>query len=214
MHTNFQIITHQEDIPTEVLVSIGNEVAIDTETIGLNLNRDRLCVVQLKSSLNNTVHLVQFSGHNYNAPNLSKLLKDDNILKIYHYARFDIAVMLKFLSALSSNNYCTKVASFIARTYSNRHGLKELSQELLNVTLNKTQQSSYWGSNNLTEEQKQYAASDVLYLSLLKDKLNQMLQKENRLALAQSCFSFLSVRALLDVLGWNDIDIFAHSINK
>lgn len=213
MTGNLNIATHQNDLPSEVIEKLGNEVAIDTETLGLNLNRDRLCVVQIKGINDDTVHLVQFAPNSYSAPNLSKLLTDESILKVYHFARFDVAVMLKFLGALSANNYCTKIASILARTYSNRHGLKELCQELLDVSLNKSQQSSYWGSDLLSKSQQVYASQDVLYLSLLKNKLNQILEKEKRMPLAQSCFSFISSRALLDVLGWNDIDVFAHSIN-
>ena len=213
MNSNSEIIIHKEDIPESVLDSLGTEIAVDTETLGLNLNRDRLCLLQLKGKNSNKAHLVQFSSSKYDAPNLVKLFNNDNILKIYHYARFDIAVILKFLGALSANNYCTKIASIIARTYSHKHGLKELCQELLGVSLNKGPQSSYWGENKLSEEQKVYAADDVLYLSALKEKLNTMLEKEKRLTLAQSCFSFIATRSLLDVLGWNEIDVFAHTIS-
>ena len=213
MNSSLEIIVHKEDIPENILASLGDEVAVDTETLGLNLNRDRLCLVQLKGKNSNKVHLVQFASSKYDSPNLIKLFNNDNILKLYHYARFDIAVILKFLGALSVNNYCTKIASIIARTYSNKHGLKEICQELLGITLSKAQQSSYWGEQALSEEQKLYAASDVLYLSSLKEKLNAMLEKEKRLTLAQSCFSFIATRSLLDVLGWNEIDVFAHSIS-
>ncbi|MGV3278866.1 ribonuclease D [Rickettsiales bacterium LUAb2] len=206
------IVIHQEDIPADIIPLLGSEIAIDTETMGLNLNRDRLCLVQLKGINDERVHLIQFSTNKYSAPNLGKILTDENILKVYHYARFDVATILKFLGALSTNNYCTKIASFLARTYSNKHGLKELCQELLNVNLNKQQQSSYWGNAILSPEQQHYAASDVLYLTQLREKLNIILDKEKRMPLAQSCFSFISSRALLDVLGWNDIDIFSHSI--
>lgn len=214
MNNNFEIILHKEDLPERIINSLGTEVAIDTETLGLNLNRDRLCVIQLKGNLSKDVHLVQFEKNKYSAPNLIKLFNDENILKVYHYARFDIAVILKFLGVLSVNNHCTKIASFLARTYSNKHGLKELCHELLGITINKSQQSSYWGTPDLTPEQQSYAASDVLYLSAIKEKLTHMLEKENRLTLAQSCFTFITTRCLLDVLGWSNVDIFSHSINN
>lgn len=214
MNNNFEIISYKEDLPEDVLNSLGTEVAVDTETLGLNLSRDRLCLIQLKGNLSKNVYLVQFENNKYSAPNLIKLFNNERILKVYHYARFDIAVILKFLGVLSTNNYCTKIASFIARTYSNKHGLKELCHELLGITINKSQQSSYWGETNLTSEQQSYAANDVLYLTAIKEKLTYMLEKENRLTLAQSCFTFIATRCLLDVLGWEKIDIFSHSINN
>ena len=201
------IYQYKNDIPEDL--KIDGDLAIDTETIGLNMNRDRLCVVQLSNGDGNA-HLVSFDGTNYDAPNLKKLLLDSKRLKIFHYARFDVAIIYKYLGVKLDNIYCTKIASRIARTYTDYHGLKELCRELLDINMSKQQQSSYWGNAELSKEQINYAASDVLYLHRLKEILNKMLSRENRLELAYKCFEFIDLRAELDILGWNDIDIFAH----
>lgn len=208
-----KIIIHHEDLPSEIAHSLGSEVAVDTETMGLNIRRDRLCLIQLKAKESREVHLVQFSGINYNAPNLAAIFSNKAITKVYHYARFDIAVILYYLKVTSENNFCTKIASALARTYSPRHGLKELTQELLGVNLSKQQQSSNWGSPKLSTEQKHYAANDVLYLSDLKEKLTTMLEQGGRYLLAQACFSFLTTRCMLDLNGWENTDIFSHNFN-
>lgn len=183
-------------------------IAIDTETLGLNPNRDRLCLAQLSDGDGNA-SLVQFS-RDYDAPELKRLLTDESVLKIFHFGRFDMAMFEKFLGVMPRPVYCTKIASKLARTYTDRHGLKDLCRELIGVTLSKEQQSSYWGADELSEAQLTYAASDVLYLHRLREVLNEMLQRENRTAFAEACFSFLPVRAELDLAGWNDIDIFEH----
>lgn len=212
--TQSPIILHEEDLPIESLRDLSDEVAIDTETLGLNLNRDRLCLVQLKDKASKVVHLIKFTGDNYNAPNLSQLLLNKDIVKVYHYGRFDIAVLFKYLGALSANNFCTKIASALVRTYSSRHGLKELCNELLGVSLNKQQQSSNWGADTLSVEQKMYAANDVLYLSALKEILTKMLNQTKRYPLAESCFRFLPTRSMLDLLGWEQVDIFSHNFSQ
>ena len=198
---------HLGDLPSHV--TFNNSVAIDTEAMGLLNLRDRLCVVQI-SSENQEVHLVKFEPGNFNAPNLTSLLKDPTITKIFHFARFDIAIMKHYLGVMVENLYCTKIASRLARTYTDSHGLKDLCNELLGVKISKQQQSSDWGATNLTQEQIHYAASDVLHLHHLKEKLDVMLLRENRMEIAKSCFKFLPTRAELDLLGWNNFDIFSH----
>jgi ribonuclease D len=183
-------------------------IAIDTETLGLNPHRDRLCLVQLSEGDGKAV-LVQFSG-NYDAPELKRLLADESVLKIFHFGRFDIAVLKHFLGVMARPVYCTKVASKLARTFTDKHSLKDLARELLGVELSKQQQSSDWGAAELTQEQLNYAASDVLYLHALKDRLDAMLSREGRQELARACFEFLPTRAELDLEGWADIDPFAH----
>ncbi len=185
------------------------DIAIDTETTGLNLSRDRLCLIQLSNGDSNA-HLVKFDLDKYEAPNLRKLLSNKGAMKIFHFARFDVAVVKKFLDVDLSNIYCTKIASKIARTYTDSHGLKELCRELLNVTISKQQQSSYWGAGALSQDQLVYAASDVLYLHKLRDKLDVMLRRENRTKLAHECFDFLTHRVALDLSGWEGVDIFAY----
>lgn len=197
---------HKGDLPADV--KIHGSVAIDTETLGLNNARDRLCVVQLSTGDGNA-HLVQFAKDEYNAPNLCKMLTDESITKIFHFARFDIAVMAEYLGVVTNPVYCTKIASKLARTYTDKHGLKDLCKELLGADLSKEQQSSYWGVEKLSNEQIAYAANDVLHLHKLKEKLDAMLEKEGRNMLAQGCFDFLPMRAILDLEGWPD-DIFAH----
>lgn len=201
------IFLHQNDIPADI--DFGRVVAIDTESIGLNVTRDRLCVVQLSRG-DGTAHLVQFSQNNYDAPHLKKLLADPNVIKLFHFARADLATLFHHLGVMPSPVYCTKVASIIARTFSDRHSLKDLCRDLLGLDLSKEQQTSDWGTETLTEEQQTYAASDVLYLHRLKDKLDSMLKRENRELYVQAAFDFLPTRAALDVAGWDNVDIFAH----
>lgn len=199
---------HKNDLPADV--TFKGSVAIDSETMGLAPVRDRLCVVQLSGGDGNA-HLVVFDGKDYSAPNLKKILKDPKILKLFHFARFDVAVMKQYLKVDTAPVYCTKIASKLARTYTDRHSLKDLCRELAGIELSKQQQSSDWGSGNLTPEQVNYAASDVLHLHELKEKLDVMLKREGRMELAEECFKFLPARAALDLLGWDEVDIFAHS---
>ena len=184
-------------------------VAIDTETLGLRTLRDRLCVVQLSAG-DGSAHLVQFDGKDWSAPRLKALLSDAGVLKIFHFARFDLGVLAHYLKVAPEPVYCTKIASKLVRTYTDRHGLKDLCSELLGVELSKHQQSSDWAAERLSDQQKQYAANDVLHLHALKVKLDHMLQREGRTALAEACFRFLPVRAGLDLAGFEDVDIFAH----
>ncbi len=199
---------HHADLPDDL--DLGPEVAIDCETMGLHPHRDRLCVVQLSSG-NGDAHVVQIKQGQTTAPNLTKMLSDPNVLKLFHFGRFDIAVMYHAFGAVTAPVYCTKIASRLVRTYTDRHGLKNLLQEMLNIDISKQQQSSDWGADTLTEAQVEYAASDVLYLHRLRDELNVRLQREGRLEMAQACFDFLPMRAQLDLAGWPDTDIFAHS---
>ncbi|MHA1190625.1 MAG: ribonuclease D [Alphaproteobacteria bacterium] len=199
---------HQGDLPAPV--DYPNGVAIDTETMGLNPHRDRLCLVQLSAG-DGTVDMVQIAQGQTEAPNLVALLTDVNVTKIFHFARFDLAVLSHAFGIEVAPAWCTKIASKLIRTYTDRHGLKDLARELIGQDMSKQQQSSDWGSADLTNAQKNYAASDVLYLHQMKDVLEQRLIREDRLALAQACFGFLPTRAALDLAGWNDIDIFAHS---
>ena len=190
-------------------VTFGDSVAIDSETLGLNPHRDRLCLVQLSAG-DGTAHLVQFDGSNYDAPRLKAVLEDAGGLKIFHFARFDVAVMHKYLGVLATPIYCTKIASKLVRTYTDRHGLKDVVSELAGVELSKQQQSSDWAAMELSEQQLAYAASDVLYLHTVKRRLDQMLEREGRTQLAQRAFDFLATRAELDLKGFGDIDIFSH----
>jgi ribonuclease D len=199
---------YRGDLPDDL--NLGPTVAIDCETMGLNPKRDRLCVVQLSSGDGNA-HLVQIAKGQSSAPNLCRMLEDPNVLKLFHFGRFDIAAMYETFRALTAPVYCTKIASRLVRTYTDRHGLKNLLQELLSVDISKQQQSSDWGSKKLSKAQVEYAASDVLYLHQLRDSLNQMMIREDRMEIAQSCFDFLPTRAKLDLVGWPDNDIFAHS---
>lgn len=198
---------YKGDLPDKL--DLGNEVAIDTETMGLNNFRDRLCVIQISSG-DGHAHLVQFEKDEYDAPNLRKLLADENVVKIMHYARFDMAILQHTLGFPIKNIYCTKIASKLARTYTDYHGLKNLVKEVLDTDVSKKQQSSYWGAEELTKEQIKYAASDVLYLHKLKERLDIMLKKEGRQTLAKECFEFLNTRVNLDLAGWIDLDIFMH----
>lgn len=199
---------YQGDLPDNL--TLGPVIAIDCETMGLNPNRDRLCVVQLSAG-DGDAHLVQILQDQNKAPNLCKILENQKILKIFHFGRFDIAAMYKTFGVLTTNVYCTKIASRLIRTYTDRHGLKNLLQEILAVDISKQQQSSDWGSETLSKAQIEYAASDVLYLHQLRDILTQKLTRENRMEMAQSCFDFLPIRAKLDIEGWPETDIFSHS---
>lgn len=198
---------YQGDLPSGL--EFGSAVAIDTETLGLNPLRDRLCLVQLSGGDGNA-HLVQIAKGADDAPNLKALLADPKVQKLFHFARFDIAVLFHTFAVMPAPLYCTKIASRLARTFTDRHGLKDLCRELLGVDLSKQQQSSDWGAQTLTPEQLNYAASDVLYLHQLKDKLDSMLERENRGDLAGACFEFLPSRARLDLRGWPNEDIFSH----
>jgi ribonuclease D len=198
---------YQSDLPDGL--DLGPVVAIDCETMGLNPHRDRLCVVQLSSG-DGDAHLVQVAKGQSGAPNLARLLRDPEVLKLFHFGRFDIAVMYHAFGALAAPVYCTKIASKLVRTFTDRHGLKYLLQELVEVDISKQQQTSDWGAATLTEAQKAYAASDVLYLHRLKASLDAMLAREGRTEIAQACFEFLPTRARLDLAGWPEIDIFAH----
>ena len=200
-------ILHKGDLPD--MLDLGSIVAIDCETMGLNLHRDRLCLVQLSGG-DGIAHMVQIAAGQDSAPNLCKLLANEKILKVFHFGRFDIAVLLKTFGILTGPVYCTKIASKLIRTYTDRHGLKNLLQELLDTDISKHQQSSDWGSETLTDAQLDYAASDVLYLHNLKKELDLRLKREGRLDLAKSCFDFLPTRAMLDLAGWPETDIFAH----
>jgi len=202
------IYTHQGDLPEGI--DFGNSVAVDTETLGLNPLRDRLCVVQLSDGKGDA-HLVQLSANDYaDAKNLKKVMGDPTVLKIFHFARFDVAVMKHYLNVDVAPVFCTKIASKLVRTYTDRHGLKDLTRELLGINMDKQQQSSDWAAIELSDEQKSYAASDVLYLHQMMDKLIDMLKRENRMDMAQSCFDFLPTRCALDLNGWDECDIFAH----
>ena len=201
------IFFHKNDLPEEI--KFKNSVAVDSETLGLRPERDPLCLVQLSSG-DGSAHLVQLNRENYDAPNLKKVLTDKNCMKIFHFARFDVAVFKKYLNIDCEPIYCTKIVSKLVRTYTDRHGLKDLCRELIGVDLSKQQQSSNWGAKELSEEQKIYAASDVLYLHQIKELLDQELLKLKRKNIADECFSFIKTRVDLDLKGWPDIDIFSH----
>lgn len=200
---------HKGDLPDGVLVG-AEAVAIDSETMGLVLGRDPLCVVQLSDGKGDA-HLVQLDRTTYDAPNLKRLLTDPKVVKIFHFGRFDIAMFHLHLGVVTAPVYCTKIASKLARTYTDRHGLKDVTKELIGVDMSKAQQSSDWGAATLSPEQQAYAASDVLHLHALRTKLDAMLVREGRDGLARACFEFLPHRALLDVRGWEEVDIFSHS---
>jgi ribonuclease D len=202
------IRVHQGDLPEGL--DFGAMVAVDTETMGLDAHRDKLCVVQLSAG-DDDAHLVQLDRSTYDAPNLKALLEDPKVTKIFHYARFDVGMLKAYLKADTGPVYCTKIASKLARTYTDRHGLKDLVREMLGVEMSKQQQSSDWGTPVLSDAQKQYAALDVIYLHELKIRLDQMLRREGRMELALACFEFLPTRAALDLAGWPESDIFAHS---
>ena len=199
---------HQGDLPEGL--DFGSSVAVDTETMGLHAHRDKLCVVQLSAG-DDDAHLVQLDRKTYHAPRLKALMEDPSVTKIFHYARFDVGMLKAYLDVDTAPLYCTKIASRLARTYTDRHGLKDLVREMLGIEMSKQQQSSDWGTPVLSDAQKQYAALDVIYLHELKVRLDQMLRREERAELAQACFDFLPTRAGLDLAGWPNEDIFAHS---
>ena len=201
-----KIKLYQDDLPTSI--KLGLSVAIDTETMGLNPMRDKLCLVQLSSG-NGICHLVKINNLKNKPVNLIKILKNNKILKIFHFARFDIAILKHTYNINIKNVYCTKIASKLARTYTDRHGYKDLCMELLNKSISKVEQSSDWGGE-LTPKQQKYAATDVLYLHKIKNKLDRILEREGRIKLAQFCFNFIEHRTNMDLLGWTDQDIFKH----
>ena len=198
---------YQNDLPDGL--DLGPVVAIDCETMGLNPHRDRLCLIQMSGG-DGDCHLVQVAVGQTDAPNLCKILADPDVLKLFHFGRFDIAAMLNAFGTVTAPVYCTKIASKLIRTYTDRHGLKNLLQELLNVDISKFQQQSDWGAAELTKGQLDYAASDVLYLHQLRDELNICLEREGRMGMAQACYDFLPMRAQLDLAGWPEQDIFSH----
>lgn len=198
---------YENDLPDDL--DLGSEIAIDTEALGLNNFRDRLCLIQFSSG-DGVAHLVHFkSNSDYNSPNIKRILTNNNILKIFHFARFDLAILQKTFNIEINNIYCTKIASKIARTYTDSHGLKVLIKEFFNIDISKREQSSYWGGD-MTDEQLKYASNDVLFLHKIKDKLNMILENENRKHLAEECFNFLPTRVKLDLSGWLEMDIFSH----
>ncbi len=208
MNSNdIQTELHAGDLPPGL--SFGPSVAVDTETMGLNPHRDRLCLVQLSGG-DGTCHLVQFAKGSYDAPNLKRLLGDPDITKLFHFARFDVAVIRRYLGIACRPVYCTKIASKMTRTYTDRHGLKDLCRDLLGVELSKEQQTSDWGAASLAPQQLRYAAGDVVHLHALRERLDALLAREGRAALAQACFDFLPARAELDLLGWDAPNIFEH----
>ncbi|WP_085907481.1 ribonuclease D [Kiloniella majae] len=206
--SDVKIHLHQTDLPDGI--DFGTSVAVDSETMGLNLSRDRLCLIQLSAG-NGVCHLVQFKDGNFDAPNLRALFTNQDVTKIFHFARFDLAAIERYLGVTCNPVYCTKIASKLIRTYTDRHGLKELCRELLSVDISKQQQSSDWGSPDLSEDQLRYAASDVLYLHRMVKILDERLAREGRSEMAKACFDFLPWRAKLDIAGWDETDIFAHS---
>ena len=199
---------HQGDLPDDL--DLGPVVAIDSETMGLRLGRDPLCVVQLSAG-DGDAHVVQLRRPDYDCPNLKRILRDRTVLKLFHFGRFDIAMFALHLGVTTAPVYCTKIASKLARTYTDRHGLKDVTRELLSIDISKAQQSSDWGNAKLSDDQIAYAASDVLNLHALRARLDMMLEREGRAELAAACFEFLPTRARLDIAGWEDNDIFAHS---
>ena len=201
------ITLHRGDLPDNL--DFGNAVAIDTETMGLKPRRDKLCVVQLSAG-DGSAHLVQLDRNSYDAPNLKALLDDKNVLKIFHFARFDVAVIQYYLGVFCQPVYCTRTASKLIRTFTDRHGLRDICRELLSVDISKQQQSSDWGAPELTKEQMEYAANDVLHLHALKEKLDIMLEREGRTDLARRVFEFLPTRGELDILGWNGTGLLEH----
>ncbi len=205
---NVAVHLHKHDLPASVTFS--GAVAVDSETLGLSLVRDPLCLVQLSDG-GSEAHLVQLDRSSYDAPNLKRVLSDQATLKLFHFARFDVAMFMRDLSVVTTPIYCTKIASKLVRTYTDKHGLKDLTKEVLGRDISKDQQSSDWGAAELSDAQLAYAASDVLHLHALKEKLDAMLAREGRAEIAQSCFDFLPTRAALDLAGWEEVDIFAHS---
>lgn len=205
---NLAVHLHRGDLPADL--KLGPVIAVDTETLGLSLVRDKLCLVQLTDGQGD-IHLVQLDRATYEAPRLKAVLSDPDTLKVLHFARFDLAMMARDLGVLCAPVYCTKIASKLVRTYTDRHGLKELVKELIGRDLSKDQQSSDWGAEELSDSQLAYAAMDVVHLHVIRDKLEAMLERERRSALAQACFAFLPTRVALDLAGWEEMDVFAHS---
>ncbi len=202
---------HKHDLPDGL--DFGSAVAIDTETQGLSLVRDKLCLVQLSAG-DGDAHIVQMDRDSYEAPNLKALVSNPDVVKIFHFARFDVAIMQRDLGVDTAGIFCTKIASGLVRTYTDRHGLKDLTRELIGVDLSKQQQSSDWAASELSDAQKAYAASDVLHLHALRNILTARLIREGRLEVAQSCFEFLNTRCRLDLMGWDDVDIFSHRMRR
>lgn len=202
------VYLHEGDLPADL--DLGPEVAVDSETMGLRFRRDPLCVVQLSAG-DGDAHVVRLNRPAYDCPNLKRLMADPGVLKIFHFGRFDIGMVELHLGVETRPVYCTKIASKLARTYTDRHGLKDVAREMAGIDLSKAQQSSDWGAPVLSQAQLEYAASDVLHLHAIKERLNEMLVREGRMELAQACFDFLPVRARLDLAGWDEMDIFAHS---
>jgi ribonuclease D len=202
------VYLHEGDLPDGL--DFGGSVAVDSETMGLRFRRDPLCVVQLSSGDGNA-HVVRLNRPAYDCPNLKALMADRNVLKIFHFGRFDIGMLELHLGVETGPVYCTKIASKLARTYTDRHGLKDVAREMAGIDLSKAQQSSDWGATTLSQAQLEYAASDVLHLHVIKERLDAMLVREGRMALAQACFDFLPMRSRLDLEGWDEMDIFAHS---
>ncbi len=198
---------HHGDLPDDI--DFGDSVAVDTETMGLNPVRDRLCLVQLSAG-DGQCHLVKFDGRTFDAPNLVNLMNDPDVTKLFHFGRFDVAMIWVYLEVLTRPVYCTKLASRLVRTFSSQHSLRNLCKDLLNVDLSKQQQLTDWGADELTKDQMEYAASDVLYLHKLREHLDTLLEREGRMELAQACFDFIPHRAVLDIAGWPEEDIFAH----
>jgi ribonuclease D len=206
---NIACLLHKGDLP-DSFVAQGGSIGVDCETMGLSLVRDRLCLVQLTDG-HGEAHVVQLDRETYDAPNLKRLLADTSIEKIFHFGRFDVAMIMRDLGIVCAPVFCTKIASKLARTYTDRHGLKDVIKELLQRDISKEQQSSDWGAADISDTQLSYAASDVIHLHAVRDKLTAILQREGRFALAQSCFAFLPSRAALDIAGWDEVDIFAHT---
>ncbi len=206
--SNLKINLYKNDLPDDLIIK--GDIAIDTEAMGLSLKRDRLCCVQIADAQGN-IYIVQIEKGLTKAPNLSKLLEAEDTIKIFHFARFDVAILCQYLNIQVKNIFCTKIASKLVRTYTDSHGLKDLCRELLSLQLSKQQQSSDWGADSFTKEQQIYGASDVLHLHKIRDKLLEMLIREERLELANACFSFIPTRTKLDLAGWESVDIFAHS---
>ncbi len=202
-----QIKLHNNDIPSDI--KFGEIIAIDTETMGLNPFRDRLCLVQISNG-RGTCHLVKINEKENKPKNLIKILKNKKVLKIFHFARFDVGILKYTYNINIQNIYCTKIASKLTRTFTDKHGYKDLCEELLNVKITKTQQTSDWGAEKLTTQQQKYAATDVLYLHKIREKLNKMLKREDRVKIAEACFKFIEYRTQMDLLGWSDLDIFRH----
>ena len=202
-----QIKLHNNDIPNDI--KFGEIIAIDTETMGLNPFRDRLCLVQISNG-RGTCHLVKINEKENKPKNLIKILKNKKVLKIFHFARFDVGILKYTYNINIQNIYCTKIASKLTRTFTDKHGYKDLCEEILNVKITKTQQTSDWGAEKLTTQQQKYAATDVLYLHKIREKLNKMLKREDRVKIAEACFKFIEYRTQMDLLGWSDLDIFRH----